>query len=188
MAMQGTTGYNLNHLQVAPKGVSPVYKDINYATTFEATIDQSQDKLAADGKKAVTAWSAADGGGSIGFASADMAVLAALSGGTFSTSGTAGAVINRMEVKGNVTPPASILVGWIPNVDGNSDSAGLRVTLPNAQVSMPSTSYAQETWTEFTADLSYVADENNVMIIWEELATAPTFTGGVIPTNLTAPV
>lgn len=183
----GTTGYNLNHLQAAAKGASPVYKDINYATTFEATIDQTQDKLAADGKKAVTAFSAADGGGSIGFASADLSVIALLSGGTFSTTGTAGTMINRMDVLGNVTPPATILSGWIPNVDGNTTSAGLRITLPNAQVSMPSTSYAQESWTEFNADLSYVADENDVMLIWEELFTAPTMTLGVMPVNLTPP-
>ena len=39
MAM-GATGYNLTHMQVAPKGASPTYVDINYATTFEPSITQ----------------------------------------------------------------------------------------------------------------------------------------------------
>ncbi|HEU0165741.1 MAG TPA: hypothetical protein VFQ54_11915, partial [Thermomicrobiales bacterium] len=91
----GATGYNLNHLQVAAKGASPVYKDVLYATTFQPTISQTSTKLKADGKNAVTAWSAADGGGSIGFGSAGTDLMALLTGGTASTSGSAGTLINR---------------------------------------------------------------------------------------------
>ena len=85
------------------------------------------------------------------------------------------------------TPPSVILVAWIPNVDGNSTSAGLRITVPNTKVTMPSTQFGQETWSEFTSDISFVADTNDVMLIFEDMATAPTFTSGVIPTNLTPP-
>jgi hypothetical protein len=181
------TGYNLNHLQVAAKGASPTFKDVLYATTFQPTVDQTAAKLKADAKNAVTAWSAADGGGSIGFGSMSTDLMALLTGGTASTSGASGTLINRVEVKGSTTPPFLIFSAWIPNVDGNQTSAGFRVTLPNAQLAVPTTNFQQESFTEFTANLSFVADANDVMVIWEDLATAPTFTSGVMPVNLTAP-
>ncbi len=187
MAGAPVTTYNLNHLQVAPKGASPVYKDVNYATEWEWPIEQDTETLRADGKVAVTAAGAPEGGGSIGFASIDLATWAVMTGGTTSESGTAGTRITRLSVLGNYNPPSLIIVGWIPNVDGNSTSAGLRVTLPSVKLTMPSGTFGQETWSEMSADQAFVADENNVMLIMEELATAPTFTAGVIPTNLTAP-
>lgn len=188
MAGAAVTGYNLTHLQVAAKVETPTYKDVKYATTFEFPISQDSEILRADGSAAVTAQGAPEGGGSIGFASIDLATMAVMTGGTTSESGSAGTRITRLEVGANYSPPAVVLVGWIPNVDGNSTSAGLRVTLPNAKLTMPSGTFGQESWSEMSADLTYVGDANNVMLIWEELATAPTFTSGVIPTNLTAPV
>ncbi len=185
--MPGVTGYNLNHFQIAPKVTTPVYKDVNYAISWEFPIEQDSETLNADGKKAVSAEGAPEGGGSITFASADLSVIGVFTGGTASSSGAGATLINRLVVPGNYTAPATIGVGWIPNVDGNSTSAGLRVTIPNAKYTMPSASFEQESWTEFSADQSFVANESNVMLIWEDLATAPTYTAGVIPTNLTAP-
>lgn len=187
MAGAPVTGYNLQHLQVAPKTVTPVYKDILYSTTFEFPISQDSETLSADGTKAVTAQGAPEGGGSIGFASIDLATMAVMTGGATSESGTAGTRITRLEIPANYSPPAVIVVGWIPNVDGNSTSAGLRVTIPNAKLTMPSGTFGQESWSEMSSDLSYVGDSNGKMLIWEELATAPVFTAGVIPTNLVAP-
>lgn len=183
----GATGYNLVHAQVAPKTATPTFKDIKYATTADFSVDQDNEYLRADGGVKVTAYGSREGSGSLGFASADLEVIAALSGDTFSTSGTAGTVIERLEVKGSTLPPSVILALWIPNVDGNTTSAGLRMTLPNAKVAMPSTSFEQESWTEFEADMAFVSDENDVMMIMESLVTAPTFTSGVIPVNLVPP-
>jgi hypothetical protein len=181
------TGYNLQHLQAAANDGSPTYIDINYATTFEPTITQESDTFNADAQKAITAQGAPEGGGSLGFGSFDTDAFGVLTGGTASTSGSGATAIDRLEIPADYTPPSVILVAWIPNVDGNSTSAGLRVTVPNAKVTMPSTQFAQETWSEFTADFSFVADANDVMLIFEDMATAPTFTAGVIPTNLTPP-
>jgi len=182
------TGYNLNHSQVAAKGPTPVYKDVNYATTLEPTIDQDSETLNADGKKAVTAQGAPEGSGSVGFASIDLATMAVMTGAVLSSSGTGATVIQRMVVPGNYSPPAVIWSSWIPNVDGNTTSAGLRVTIPNAKLTFPSGTFGQEEWSEMTSDLSFVADETNQMMIWEDMTTAPTFTSGVMPVNLTAPV
>ena len=148
MAGAAVTGYNLRHLQVAPKTETPTYKDINYATTFEFPISQDSETLRADGSAAVTAQGAPEGGGSIGFASIDLATMAVMTGGSTSETGTAGTRITRLEVESTYSPPA---------------------------------------WSEMSSDLSFVGDENEVMLIWEELATAPTFTSGVIPTNLEPP-
>lgn len=183
------TGYNLNHLQVAPKATTPVFVDVNYATTAEFGIDQDSDTLRADGGSKVTAYGAREGTGSIGFASAKLSAIAVMTGDTFSTSGVAGStLIDRLEIAGSVTPPSLILAGWIPNVDGNSTSAGMRVTVANGTLSVPSTSFEQESWTEFESDLSYVSNEDDIMLIWEVMDTAPVYTAGVIPVALTAPV
>lgn len=182
-----STGYNLNHLQVAPKETTPTFKDVNYATTAEFTVDQDSDTLQADGGTKATAYSARQGSGSVGFASAALDTIAIMTGDEYSTSGTAGAEIDRLEIGGSTVPPSLILSAWIPNVDGNSTAAGMRVTVPNGTLAVPSTSFEQESWTEFEADLSFVTDENDVMLIWETLATAPTFTAGVMPVNLVAP-
>jgi hypothetical protein len=181
------TGYNLNHLQAATNDGSPTYVDINYATTFEPTISQDSESFNADGQVAITAQSAPEGAGSLGFGSFDTDTFAVLTGGTASTSGSAGTLIDRLEIPADFTPPSVILVAWVPNVDGNSTSAGLRITVPNAKVTMPSTQFGQQTWSEFSSDISFAGDDNDVMLIYEDLATAPTFTAGVIPTNLTPP-
>ena len=185
--MAGATGYNLAHLQVAPKTVSPTWKDINYAQSAEFPISQDSDVLRADASAVITAWSAPEGSGSIGFASADLATIAVLTGGTVSTSGSGGAAINRLEIKGNTKPTAIMLAAWIPNVDGNSALAGIRVTLPNATATVPSASYDQESWTEFDSDIGFNPNENGDLLIYETLGTAPTFTSGVMPVNITAP-
>jgi hypothetical protein len=179
------TGYNLNHLQVAAKVTTPTYIDVKYATTFEPTITQDSDTFNADGAKVITATGAAEGGGSIGFGSFDTASFGVMTGGTTSTSGTGATLINKVKIPANYNPPAVILVAWIPNVDGNSTMAGMRWTVPNAKLTMPSTQFGQETWSEFSADLSFVLDTtSNAMLIVEEMATAPVFTAGVIPTDL----
>lgn len=175
------TGYNLNHVQVAPKAASPTYVDVNYATTFEATVDQSNEFLRADGGVKVTTYGSREGSGTLGFGSANLSVMGTMSGDTFSTSGLTPNIIDKLSIAGATTPPAVILVAWIPNVDGNSASDGLRITLANAKIALPSASYEQESWTEFEADMSFVDNENNVMMVIESLETAPAFTGGVIP-------
>lgn len=179
-----STGYNLVHLQVAPKGASPTYKDVLYATTAEFGVDQNQEYFRADGGVRVSAYGAREGTGSIGFGSADLQTIATFSGDTYATTGTSGSIIDTLKVLGTGAPPSTILSAWIPNVDGNATSAGLQVTLPNAKVAMPSTTFEQESWTEFAADLSYTPDENDVMQIWQSMETAPTFTAGVIPVTL----
>lgn len=181
------TAYNLQHLQVAAAGASPTYSDVNYATTFEPTITQDSETLNADGRKAIIVQGAPEGGGTIGFASAELDTIAIMTGGTVSTSGTAGTLIDRLEFKGSTVAPTVIYSAWLPNVDPNSDMAGLRVTLPAATTSVPSVQFGQETWSEFSADIGFVANDDDVMMIWESVATAPTFTNGVMPVNLTAP-
>ncbi len=185
----GTVGYNLNHVQVAAVNVSPVYSDVPGAIGFDPTIDQNSDKLRGDGASLETAYGAAEGSGSMEWAYATPAVMAIMTGGTASTSGTGGTLIDRLEIKGNTNPPAVILVGWIPNISSKTyaDSAGIRVTLPNAKVSVPSFATGQETFTTVTADLNFDSDSNGNIMIIEWPKTAPTFTLGVIPTNLTPP-
>lgn len=177
----GQTGYNLTHLQVASKSATPTFVDVLYAQTLEAGVDQDNDILKADGGSKVTAYGAREGTGSIAFASVDLATMAVMTGDTFSTSGVAPAVIDRLDMKGATQPPALILVGYVPNVDGNTARAGLRITVPNATLAVPSGSFEQETWTELEADLAFVPNASDVMMIWESMQTAPVFTSGVIP-------
>lgn len=181
------TGYNLVHLQIAPKTATPTFIDVNYATTAEFNVTQDSDTLTADGKGAVTAYGAREGEGSIGFASLDLATMAAMTGDEWSSSGTAGTTIERLEISGSGQPPALVLAAWIPNVDGNSSVAGIRVTVANGKLSTPTVGFEQESWTEAEADLSFASNEDDVMLIWETLETAPAMTGGVMPVALVAP-
>lgn len=181
------TGYNLVHLQIAPKAEDPTFVDVNYATTAEFNVSQDSDTLSADGKSAVTAYGAREGEGSIGFASLKLSTMSVMTGDNLSTSGDPGSEIERLEITGSGQPPSLILSAWVPNVDGNSTSAGMRVTVPNGKLAVPTVGFEQESWTEAEADLSFAADENDVMLIWESLEESPVFTGGVIPVALVAP-
>lgn len=186
--MAGATGYNLAHAQVAAKAASPVWKDINYARSADFPITQDSNVYRADAAAVITAFGAPTGDGSITFGSADLAMMAILTGGVVSSSGAGAAAIDRLEIKGNGTPPPIMLALWIPNVDGNSTKAGIRVTVLNGRTTVPNASYDQESWTEFSSDVAFNPNENNDLLIYETLGTAPTFTAGVMPVNITAPV
>lgn len=180
------TGYNLVHLQVAAKEASPTFRDVNYAVSAEFTVEQDSEQFQADGANVLSAFSPREGTGSISFGSADLTTMALMTGETMSTSGVAGTdLINRLEIGGATVPPALILSAWVPNVDGNSDFAGMRITVPNAKLSVPNASYEQESWTEFESDVTFNPDENGVMLIWENVEVEPDMTGGVMPVVLT---
>ncbi len=179
-----STGYNLKHLQVGLNETTPTYMDVNYASTAEFGISQDNDTMRGDGKVAVTTYGAREGEGSIGFGSADLDTIALMTGDVFSTAGTAGTVVDRLEISGATQPPSLILCGWIENVDGNSTADGMRVTVTNGSLAVPSVSFEQESWTEFEADLSFSDNNDDIMLIWEIMETAPVFTSGVIPVVL----
>ena len=181
------TGYNLTHLQVAAKTATPTYKDVNYAVSAEFTVEQDSEQFQADGANVLSAFSPREGSGSISFGSADLQTIALMTGETYSTSGTSGSTIDRIDFRGDTLPPAVILSAYIPNVDGNSDRAGMRITVPNAKLSVPNASFEQESWTEFESDVTFNADENGVMLIWENVEAEPAMTLGVMPVNLVAP-
>lgn len=184
------TGYNLVHLQVAPKEASPTFKDVNYAVSAEFTVEQDSEQFQADGANVLSAFGAREGSGSISFGSADLATIGLMTGETFSTSGTPGSdEIQRLEFMGSTLPPALILSAYVPNVDSNSDFAAMRITVPNAKLTVPSASFEQESWTEFEADVTFNPDENGVMLIWENLEVAEDVasSGLVMPVNLEAP-
>jgi hypothetical protein len=182
--------YNLEHAQVAPVAATPTYLDVPGVITMDVSISSSSNYLAADGGKYAVAWSAPEGSGTLSFGESDFAVLAVINGGTASSSGITPAVIDRYEQPGTVSNPSFILVGYAKNVkpaDGADARAGFRVTVPRASAAPASMSMGQETWGEWSADLAFVADDNDVMVIYEMLETAPTFTNGVTTTNLVAP-
>lgn len=184
------TGYNLVHLQAAAKTDTPTFKDINYAVSAEFTVEQDSEQFQADGANVLSAFSPREGTGTISFGSADLATIGLLTGEEFSTSGTEGTDrIERLEFLGSSVPPALILSAYVPNVDGNSDFAGMRITVPNAKVSVPNASFEQESWTEFESDVTFNPDENGVMLIWENIEVDPEVgtSGAVMPVNLVAP-
>jgi hypothetical protein len=186
MATNGTVGYNLVHTQAALLGDED-WVDIPYSITMDPQIDQQSAPLKADGKTATIAYGSPEGGGTLSFGAITGTTVALLTGGVASTSGTGATLIDRVEVKGDGTPPSLALSSWIPNTDGNLLSAGLRLTLPNAKCSVPSGAYDQETFANQSANLTFSADTNNTMLVYEFLAEAPEMTDGVMPVNLIAP-
>jgi hypothetical protein len=179
-------GYNLDHVQVATKTGSPTYLDVPAATTLNASITSDQDVFKADGKTYAIANSAPEGEGELGFGVTQITNFAIINGGTYSTSGTTPNIVDRYIQPGTTSQPTVILAAWIKDVDPNDTTrAGLRLVLPAASIAPVSASFEQESWAEWTADLSFVADSAiNAMIIYELMETAPVFTGNVIPVTL----
>lgn len=183
------TGFNLAHLQVAPKATTPTFADVNLASVFDPSIDQDSQVLRGDGRIGVTTYSSREGTGSITFGSVKLSTVAIMTGDEFSTDGVAGTdLVDRLDISGSTTPPSLILAAWIYNVDRNFDWAGQRITVTNGSLSVPSASYEQESWTEYESSLSFSDNEDGVMMIWETMEDTPTFTAGVIPVQLTPPV
>lgn len=182
--MAGTVSYNLEHAQVAVLTSSPTYLDVPGVATLNPTIDTSVSYSSGDGSKKYAAWSAPEGGGELSFNEADFAVLVVINGGTQSSSGVAPAVVDRYVAPGTATNPAFILVGYASNVNSAITRAGFRIIIPNATAAPASMPAGQEEWTTWTASLAFTANANNQMIIYEQLQTAPTFTGGVMAVTI----
>lgn len=185
--MAGTVHYNLEHAQVAALGTTPTWLDVPGSIDLGISITSNANYLAADGSKPYVAYSAPEGSFDLSFAEADFAMLAVINGGTASTSGTTPAIIERYEQPGTAKNPSFALSGYASNVNGGVDRAGFRVTLPNAKAGVASPTFGQETWGTWSTSGAMAADENDVMVIYEKLETAPTFTAGVMPVNLVKP-
>ncbi len=177
--MPGTVTYNLEHAQVGLIGATPTYLDVPGVTTLDATISTSVAYFAGDGAKKYSAFAAPEGGGSLGFAEADFAVLAVINGGIASASGATPNIVERYIQPGTATNPGFILVGYGKNVNVGVARAGFRIILPQATASPASIAQGQETWGEWTADLAFTATADNKMVIYEKHETAPAFTAGI---------
>lgn len=181
--MAGSTAYNLDHMQVAEQGASPVYRDVNYAISLDVTIDQSDETLQADGKIVESTFGPREGSGSISFGSIDLATIALMTGDPYLSDETT--VLNeRLTFKGESTPPGVILVGWVKNVSSKSPFKGTRIIIPNAKIGVPNASFEQSSWSELEADITVTPDENDDLLIWENTETDPAFTDGTIPVEL----
>lgn len=187
MGATGTTGYNLNHVQIAEQGSSPTFRDVNYSITADFTIDQSDEKLAADGANVESTFGPREGSGSISFGSIDLQTVAMMTGDEFMTDGADETLVERLEFKGDTVPPGVIVAAWVRNVSSQSPFAGTMVIVPNAKFGVPNVSFEQSSWSEAEADVTFDQDEDGNMLIWENIATEPTFTNGVMPVNLVAP-
>lgn len=182
--------YNLEHNEVGPTKNATV--DVAGAITMTLSIASSPAYLNADAGKYAVAWSAPEGSGSLTFAESDDDVLAVINGGRLSTSGTAGTLINRYEQPGTATNPQFLISGFARNMSPTTRTAfpAFRITVPAASASPATMSMGQETWGEWTANLGFVADGNNTLIIYEHMASVPVLTAGVMGAtiNLTPPV
>lgn len=182
--MAGTVTYQLEHAQVAVKEASPTYLDVPGVDTVEATVNSSVNYLSGDGAKKYAAWTAPEGSGRLGFAEADFAVLVVINGGTSSSTGTTPAIVDRYVQPATANNPDFILVGYAKNVNANQDRAGFRIILPGATAAPASIAMGQETWGSWGADLAFTGDDSDQLVIYEQLETAPTFTGDIFTVTI----
>lgn len=183
-------GRNLSHVQAAAVEETPTWLDIPGVITWDPSITTDTEPVQADGTTYYTAYSAPAGEGDLTFIDFDENVVALINGGTVSSSGTTPNVIDRYEQPGDYTAPAFSLCDWVPNVDQfHDDRAGMRTTAPNCTATPVSRSSGQDTTFEWTATTSFAADANGVLLIYELLETAPTFSNGIMSPapNLEAP-
>lgn len=170
-------GYSLHHLQGAPVEASPTWIDIPGITTWEPSITADSTPVKADGQTYVTAYASPEGSGNLTFIDANLGVFALLNGGTVSSSGTGPTEIERYEQPGQYVPVPFSLSDWVPNIDRGHDPdvAGMRTTVPNATAAPVTRTSGQETIFEWTAATTFYGIDPDPMIIYEKLATAPTF-------------
>jgi|SRR6185437_3905660 len=185
----GTVSYNTQHVQVGLVGATPTFVDVPGSVDWEPTISASPTPVKADGTTYYTAYASPDLSGDLTWIDGNSAVLGIINGGTVSSSGTAGTVIDRYEQPGVFVPTDFIISKWEPNVDRghNPDVAGLRTTTPHTSASPASKSGGQESTGMWTASTNATPVGDDPLIIYEWMATAPVFTAGVMPVNLTAP-
>lgn len=182
--MAGTVHYNFEHAQVAVPATSPVWLDVPGVTTLGITASSSVNYLAADGSKKYAAWSAPEYGFSAGMAEADFAVLAVINNGTAATTGITPGVIETFEVEATAINPQFHFSGYASNVNPNVKRAGFMVTIPYASAGAAVPAMGQETWGEWTFDGAITPNDDNVVIQYSKLETAPTFTSGVYAVTL----
>ena len=183
--------YNQTHVQAGLQATTPTYVDIPGAVSNEPQMSADPEDILGDGGVYAVAWGIMTAESELTFVDDVGAVRALLNGGTVSTSGTGATAITRYEAPAVFNPPGIILVDYAPNIDKvhRPTVAGIRTTLPNATAGPISKSGGQESTAELTSTIKFAptASGGAPMII-EYLASEPAFTGGVIPTNLTAPV
>jgi hypothetical protein len=181
--------YNMNHLQIAEVGATPVYIDIDGAISMAPTITEETTDVRGDGVVWATLRGARTGEVSMTWLKTSFAVQAAANGGIVSSSGTTPNAIERYEIPGSGVSPAVIVSSWEPNAapDKSPDEAGLRTTIPNASFGIANKASGQETVGEWSATGTFKPDENDAMLIYELMESEPVFTLGVMTVNLEAP-
>lgn len=180
---------NITHAQVAPKTVTPVFVDVPGATTLDVSFTDNSTDINADGMVYVTAYDAPVGQFNLGWVDDNFPVQVTINGGTSSSTGTAGTKIDRYEQPGTYVAPAFVAASLEPNIDKIHDAlvAAFRITIPNATAALAQKSSGQNSTHEWSAACKFKADGSGPLIIYEKLATAPTFTSGVMGVNLTPP-
>lgn len=183
--------YNQTHAQAARQGATPTYVDIPGFVSSEPEISSDSEDIMADGTVYAVAWGILTAESEITFIDDRAAVRALLNGGTVSTSGTGATAITRYEAPATFLPPPIILSDYASNIDRSHspDVAGIRTTLPNASAGPIAKSGGQESTAELTSTIKFAPTANGgAPMIIEYLASEPTFTAGVMPVNLVAPV
>lgn len=174
-------GRNLTHVEVAAIDESPTWVNVPGVLTWDPSISTDTDPVQADGSTYYTAYSAPTGEGDLSFIDFDEDVVALLNGGTVSTSGTTPDVIDRYEQPGSYAAPAFSMADWVPNADTFHDErAGMRTIAPNATATVVSRSSGQDTTFEWSCTVNFSADDNDVMLVYELLETAPVISSGVM--------
>lgn len=182
--------YNQTHAQAALQGASPTFVDIAGFVSSEPELSSDPEDIMADGTVYAVAWGILTAESEITFVDDRGAVRSMLNGGTVSTSGTGATAITRYEAPAQFLPPPIILSDYAPNIDRthSPDVAGIRTTLPNASAGPIAKSGGQESTSELTSTIKFASTATGgAPMIIEYLASDPTFTGGVMPTNLVAP-
>lgn len=182
---------NVQHGQVAPRPVgeaNPVFLDISGFTEVNPNTSAESTDIYADGGTYASIFDSPTGDGDFRYVESDFAINVVLNGGAATTSGTSGSTIKRWEQPSESLNPAFILATFMPNVRSESQSAGIRLTIPNATAGPVNISGSQRNVGEWNAPIRYTKDPvTGYLVIYEDLEAAPTFTNKVMPVNLERP-
>lgn len=179
----GSVGYNLNHIQCAvlEDGEPGTWVDFAGSQSWEPSINIDTTDIQGDGQAYVTAYGVPTGEGDFTFIDPSPTNFATVNGGVVSTYGTGANEVTRYEQRAEYIAIPFAISDWVPNIDKghNPDTAGMRTIVGNATAEPVTRSSGQESTVEWTVATRFTRDAAGNLIVYEWLASEPTFTNGV---------
>jgi len=169
----GTRPFGLSDIKFTPAGGGSL-TDIPLAKSLDWTIEYEEEELTGDDAVAATRYYNQKVTGSIEAGGINAAVVAVITGGVLTTTGTGATMKTVVAVKGASIAPYLKLEGLAKADDGTN--ADFHVVIYKARFTGPSWTLEEGTWVLTAADFTGIPDasDNLVDFVWNSTTAAIT--------------